>query len=535
MPEVGNASIRLSARSSLAGHPLGRTFIDVDVLREIRRVAHDCRGGAEMGGLLAGTGSMVESGAEVVVRETRFVDSSDRSVTHFAFDFERVRKVVEQAEREGLDIVGWFHTHAGGVPLMSVLDDELHRTLFGEEWQLAIVGSTVLAGPLVGIWHLQGGELTELTDYYTHVTRGIASDRHDAALRTVQSDVAFCGTWDPALLGTALELTVGRDPVSTSLAGPVAGASAAERWRTVVARAIHGASPVIGGEPEDEAARAVGVLDHVGMVSGGTTLLEGIPLAGDADFRGGVLCALDGSRSGLLVLDLHKGRLQRLRIDMNIPALVDVAFDGEAAWLVTADGEVVVIPEIAGLLTGEMFQPRLVDALPDCANPRLCAVDGVCAISWVSSSGHRDVTFCGRDPRETVETSTAQALRTGSELIAVWDGCFVVTNRHVESRWTIRNLAGIELTAWDLPEQLGGLEISHLSARAERVVVVGLVPGRELGIVLEARIGATVPSALWLEPRGLPPGRAFPVSDHGVRVVHVDQTAARSLYPGCGG
>ena len=500
----------------------------------IREAASQSRGGAEAGGLLVGTASAHDHGVEVVVCEACLTPSSDRSVAHFTFDPAAVEEVIEDAAVKGLRVVGWCHTHPAGEPFMSSSDIRLHEAEFSAAWQISIVGSVALAGPLLGIWHLSDGLLEEVTEYETIVSRGLDDERRDALARGTGPAQGSSAFWTPPLLGAALALVDGAEPMAEALQTKFPGESSAERWRVAIAslasEQANALDPEVRSPPASEDA---GLLDRVGLIAGGVPVVgHGLPLAGESDLGGGVLCALDKSRLGISLVFLEEKIAQHLVLPLDCFPWLDIAVaDDDSAWLLSTKGEVVRLRGLRGSLDGHKLTVDVVDAVAADDDMSLRAAGDTCAI-LSGPPGRREMVLCGTDC-EASTTISAEQLDT--EIVTTWRDTFATGHHQLASRWTLRSAEGHDLATWAIPQELSQLNVKHVSILAPRVLLVCEDPSNGMGVVLELEVGMAGPVAFWLRSAGEPLGRAFPVAQNNSQVVYVDSDVALSLFPGCGG
>ncbi len=73
------------------------------------------------------------------------------------------REVESRARKDGLSIVGVYHSHPGGTAAPSSLDLERARGLWGDEpsWSYLIVGLDPGRGPEIRSWSLVAGRFVE--------------------------------------------------------------------------------------------------------------------------------------------------------------------------------------------------------------------------------------------------------------------------------------------------------------------------------------------------------------------------------------
>ncbi len=488
-------------------------------------------GGAEVGGLLLGTAVAHAGGADVDVRAARLTETTDRSMAHFTFAFAEVREVIAEAHAAGLRVVGWCHTHPGGEPFMSDVDMSLHGAEFAEAWHISIVGSVAAGTPMVGIWHLTDGVLEEVTEYATVVAGGLEDERRDARLRATGRAGQSSESWSPRLLGTALAIVGGAEAVSKALQTTSPAASSAERWRAAIANAWSRAEAVDPGRSPLPGSDEVGLLDRVGLVAGGFPVVaRGLPLSGESDVSGSILCALDRSRVGVLVAVLDENVARRVVLDLDCYPWMDIAVDGDSAWLISTRGEVARVYGLRGCLDGHTLTAEVVDVVTVGDDPRLHAAGATCAI-MSGPTGEREMVLCGAKG-----TSVKMPRgRLSGEVVAAWGDTLATAHLQLASQWTLRSVEGHDLATWDLPQRLAELQVRHVAALPPRVILVCDDPSSGVGIVLELEVGNSRPVALWLRSEGGSVGRAFPLAHHSNRVLHVDDEAALSLHPGCGG
>jgi proteasome lid subunit RPN8/RPN11 len=510
------------------GGVLGRVEIRAAVFRALRKAAQDCHGGFETGGLLGGVAGGDERAVDVSVQCALFTESADRSLLHFAFDLDSVDKARAKIKAQGLVVVGWFHVHPAGVPHMSSIDVDMHRSNFSQEWQLSVVGSVADGvGPLVGIWHAHEGELSEVLEYAVLVASGLDDDRQSAIARASRDVNLGAESWDPRLLAVAVELATGNDTLGNLVQQLDPTSSAAENWYSVFDRALSAEPP---GRADHTASR---VMRRVGLVDGGTSLRPHIvTLSGESDVRTSKLFAVDGSRSWLWQVDLADREWKRVRTDVTLSPLVDVAFDGDTVWLLTSQGELLTIGGFADRARDLPLTLNVAGVLNVGDDPALRACPGSCLVSWrptfegTSRLMFQIVSVDGRGMQP-------QPLDAGA--IGVWDDQFVSVDSRLGQRFVVRDTDGQELAGWDVPEGLRSLTIREVAGSGRRVVVVCEDADRDIGVVIEADADRAFPHSMWLRGRAQTLGHAYPVSAEGTKVLHVDRTSVQLLYPGCGG
>lgn len=114
-----------------------------DKLEEIRLAVTDAfyalpRGGIETGGVLFGH----RMGGRIIIQDYRIAECEHLTGPSFQLserDLEGMARLLTQAKSEGLEALGWFHSHTRSEIFLSPQDLEIHERFFPQPWQVALV------------------------------------------------------------------------------------------------------------------------------------------------------------------------------------------------------------------------------------------------------------------------------------------------------------------------------------------------------------------------------------------------------------
>ena len=98
------------------------------------------RGGAEIGGVLLGTHAQ----SRVNILDSVPIECEHATGPSFVLslrDESKLQEVLSEVKRrrDGLQVVGWYHSHTRSEIFLSNIDLELHQRFFPEVWQIALV------------------------------------------------------------------------------------------------------------------------------------------------------------------------------------------------------------------------------------------------------------------------------------------------------------------------------------------------------------------------------------------------------------
>jgi len=95
-------------------------------------------GGMEIGGVLFGTRTEA-SVCILAERPLACEHALGPTFTLSAEDGARLRKLLDEGRAQGLEPVGWYHSHTRSEVFLSAQDVEIHNRYFPESWQVALV------------------------------------------------------------------------------------------------------------------------------------------------------------------------------------------------------------------------------------------------------------------------------------------------------------------------------------------------------------------------------------------------------------
>jgi len=207
------------------------------VLDEIRLAAVDGffslpHGGMEIGGVIFGR----RSGESVRIEAIRPMECEHAMGPTFVLsenDKEQLKCQLEQARRdpllEGLEIVGWYHSHTRSEIFLSDLDMELYDGFFPEMWQVALVVRPSGLKPVRAGFFFRGGDGS--------VRR--SSSYHEFILGAVDPSAAAMGAFVPqGLPSTPPLVEKPAQPAPTNPEMPFSAANAAQEKESLQAEFV---------------------------------------------------------------------------------------------------------------------------------------------------------------------------------------------------------------------------------------------------------------------------------------------------------
>lgn len=116
----------------------------------------------EVGGVLLGTFDREGAGSTAWVEDMVPARLATASATHVTFTHETWAQIHRdmEARDDGLQIVGWYHTHPGFGPFYSAQDYFIHRNFFTDERHVGIVLDPIHVSLSVFGW--VGGDVCRL-------------------------------------------------------------------------------------------------------------------------------------------------------------------------------------------------------------------------------------------------------------------------------------------------------------------------------------------------------------------------------------
>ena len=133
-----DAALQVETLGADAEHPL--VALAADSLFDMMGHGSD-QTDREVGGILLGELVQTPRGVLTRVADIIIADSNEASLTHVTFTHDawaRIHAALDQ-RRDGLRIVGWYHTHPGFGPFLSAHDRFIHENFFSHPQHVALV------------------------------------------------------------------------------------------------------------------------------------------------------------------------------------------------------------------------------------------------------------------------------------------------------------------------------------------------------------------------------------------------------------
>jgi proteasome lid subunit RPN8/RPN11 len=492
-------AIRVVPRPSpWSGRPLASVSISAQAMAQIERGAWRTREGPENGGLLAGTLVDAGEGVAVMVSAAYATPSHDRSIVHFSFDPDAIHRARSSIAKAGEQVVGWYHTHPGGVPFMSPVDENLHRTSFREQWELSIVGSIVSSASMFGVWSLNNDEIVEVERYSIEVTDGTkgweaTADRGCARHRNhPEPDLT------PSIMLTMAQLLGIESPRAIAALSSSIGASPAAQWGSVLDDLVPGDG--IGGS-----------MEIAGLIAAGRHVaVSGLSLASENDLDGTMLISLDRSRAHLWAIDLERQASECMLVSAGYGTLLDVAAQDDAAYVLTSSGQVLLITGFRGAQVGQHLSTMIVAVISEPERYAIYAVGGGFAL--VRRSDAPEAIEDAADVDCTIE-------RVGEDdIVGTWDGQLVRAPRRPGRQFEVNRLTDGWIERWTLPGSFQDLTITGVQGAGSELVATARDMDDRL-VVFATQRGQAAPTSLWLGARNPEAVRAFPFGSPGSALV----------------
>lgn len=320
----------------------------------------------EIGGVLVGRHYRTVDQYLVTVEDHVAVPSRNTGAAHFEFDESSIQAIQRRlARRPDQYVVGWYHSHIGGTPFMSSMDEILHGDHFRQPWHVSCVVSAGSWGRAAGFWRMADGELVEISDYSIAVSQvGDSDDQHHAFLGACGFAEAEKPEFSVASLVSMLGAAEG-GPLTEGIA------EAAAAWQETEGLAdaqflIHVAQTV-AANPEAMAEveslshrmrqlRVLGDIAEPALFSG--ALNDRISASGDECY------AYAEGKAMLSRIDIDEGVVIPVRVASR-PASVAHAPDGHA-WVLTESARLLRMPTVDTVrwLDGDHDFPVMAAELP---------------------------------------------------------------------------------------------------------------------------------------------------------------------------
>ncbi|WP_412543202.1 Mov34/MPN/PAD-1 family protein [Longispora sp. K20-0274] len=396
----------------LADGPDLRLVVEENALSGIRRQAAAGRL-REVGGVLVGRHYQLGDRYLVHIQDHVAVPSGSSGAVHFDFDESSIQAILAHLDLEpDRYVVGWYHSHLGGPPFMSQLDDRLHSGHFTQPWHISCVVSAGSWGRVAGFWRMTDGVLEAINDYaLSIVTQGSPSEQQSRF-------IAACGITDPSAENHALgimsllpDLGVGDESplVQAVMAGDTKALGAdglADVTFLVRAALAAAANPAVVKELETIGERLRVLRLFTDVVT--PTLIARV-LTDRVSIGGGECYSYSPESRQLHRIGLEDGWLLPVRVS-GMPQWICHSPDG-TGWIVTNTPRLIRLPRVdkETWLAGDTTYKIATTELPGLSGPpvELAVREGT---AWVRCAGTWHVFDLTSDPEEGI---AVESLRSG--------------------------------------------------------------------------------------------------------------------------
>jgi len=100
-------------------------------------------------------------GADGEVRAARRAKNVEASPYRFRIDPLETAKIEREFDSQGLEMVGFYHSHTGSEPIPSPTDIRQMGPLFGPPFVHFVIGVADRDNPIVRVWYIQDGDRIE--------------------------------------------------------------------------------------------------------------------------------------------------------------------------------------------------------------------------------------------------------------------------------------------------------------------------------------------------------------------------------------
>ena len=126
---------------------LAQAHIDAMVAHALKDAPVECCG--QLGG---------KDGAVVSVYAAA---NAEESPYRFSIDFKEQRRISEEMDEAGDDILGFYHSHTGSEPRPSETDIRMMETFFTPPYVHFVIGTSDRDNPVVRVFHIEDGDYNE--------------------------------------------------------------------------------------------------------------------------------------------------------------------------------------------------------------------------------------------------------------------------------------------------------------------------------------------------------------------------------------
>ncbi len=100
-------------------------------------------------------------GVDGEVRAVRRAKNVEASPYRFRIDPLETAKIEREFDSQGLEMVGFYHSHTGSEPIPSPTDIRQMGPLFGPPFVHFVIGVADRDNPIVRVWYIQDGDRIE--------------------------------------------------------------------------------------------------------------------------------------------------------------------------------------------------------------------------------------------------------------------------------------------------------------------------------------------------------------------------------------
>lgn len=87
--------------------------------------------------------------------------NAEESPYRFSIGFKEQRRIQEEMDEAGEDILGFYHSHTGSEPRPSQTDIRMMEAFFTPPYVHVVIGTSDPENPVVRVFHIEDGDYTE--------------------------------------------------------------------------------------------------------------------------------------------------------------------------------------------------------------------------------------------------------------------------------------------------------------------------------------------------------------------------------------